>query len=204
MSDGDPVPPLPRREAGSDADALWSASASAFRAWKDGRPGAMDDLVRLMTPVLWHVVRAYGLSRDPAQDVVQTTWLALVRRSGSITDAQAVSAWLTTTARREAWRARARGERHVAVEDEMLERALDDAESAEADAVRADDNGRLWAAVRTLSERCRRLLRIIAFEERPDYARLSDELGIPVGSIGPTRGRCLAKLRGALEATGGP
>lgn len=202
MSDGEPVPDTPRRQAQGEADALWSAAAAAFRAWRGGSPGAMDQLVRLMTPVLWHVVRAYGLSRDQAQDVVQTTWLTLVHRSGSIDDPQAIAAWLTTTARREAWRARKRDDRQLSVDDEVLEAVAPDADSAEADALRHDESGRLWTAVHTLPERCQRLLRVIAFEERPDYARLSRELDIPVGSIGPTRGRCLAKLRATLE-TGG-
>lgn len=56
----------------------------------------------------------------------------------------------------------------------------------------------LWRLVGTLSERCRYLLRIIAFADRPDYAAIADALGMPVGSIGPTRGRCLATLRTAL------
>ena len=58
----------------------------------------------------------------------------------------------------------------------------------------------LWAGLGRLSERCQRLLRIVAFTERPSYADISTELGMPVGSIGPTRGRCLAKLRLALAA----
>jgi DNA-directed RNA polymerase specialized sigma24 family protein len=58
---------------------------------------------------------------------------------------------------------------------------------------------RLWRYVAMLSERCRRLLRVIAFDERPDYGRLALELNMPVGSIGPTRGRCLKKLRDLME-----
>ena len=61
---------------------------------------------------------------------------------------------------------------------------------------------RLWEHVKALPERCRQLLSVIAFADRPDYARLAEALGMPVGSIGPTRGRCLAKLRDVL--TGDP
>ena len=57
-------------------------------------------------------------------------------------------------------------------------------------------------AVGTLNERCQRLLRIVAFEERPDYARIAEDLAMPIGSIGPTRQRCLAKLRALLEGDG--
>ena len=69
-------------------------------------------------------------------------------------------------------------------------------------AVEIDENRQLWAAVDGLPERCRRLLRIVAFENRPDYRQLAIDLEMPVGSIGPTRGRCLAKLRVALMQAG--
>ena len=60
--------------------------------------------------------------------------------------------------------------------------------------------GVLWRHVGQLSERCRRLLRVIAFDDRPDYAALTVQLGMPVGGIGPTRRRCLDKLRARLAA----
>src|SRR5581483_115441 len=83
---------------------VWSEAADHFRRYRDGDAAALDDLVRSLTPVLWHVVRAHNLDAERAQDVVQTTWLTFVRRQEAITEPQAVTAWLTTTARREAWR----------------------------------------------------------------------------------------------------
>ena len=62
-----------------------------------------------------------------------------------------------------------------------------------------DQHRRLWAAFRQLSPRCQELLRIVAFVPRPDYATVAAELGMQIGSIGPTRGRCLAKLRAVLD-----
>lgn len=158
----------------------------------------MDELVHLMTPVLWHVVRAYGIDNALAQDVVQTTWLTLVRRHESISDARAVSGWLTTCARREAWRVGKQQRRSDPTEADDLERRLPLEDSAEERVVESDDASRLWAAVRELNERCQRLLRVVAFEERPDYARLALDLSMPIGSIGPTRQRCLGKLRDLL------
>lgn len=196
MSDGDTV----RNDsaAHSGADPLWAVAEERFDAWRAGRSDAIDDLVRLVSPALWHVARAHGLGQQEAQDVVQSTWLALVRSRDSIRDARTVLAWLTTTARRESWRvARSEG-RSDPVEDEALERLGETNEAAEATAVGHLEGERLWRAVERLSERCRRLIRVIAFAERPDYAHLSAELGIPVGSIGPTRGRCLGKLRELL------
>lgn len=184
------------------APSIWDRASAAFTRWREGDARAMDDLVRVMTPVLWHVVRAYGLERSLAEDVVQTTWMTLVRRHDTIADDRAVAGWLTTCARREAWRTAKAHQRVRAVEDTELEPRLPAEASAESRAERADADLRLWRAVQTLEERCRRLLRIVAFEERPDYARIAEDLSMPIGSIGPTRQRCLGKLRVKLAADG--
>jgi RNA polymerase sigma factor (sigma-70 family) len=181
---------------------VWREAASAFDRWLAGDAAGLDDLVAVMTPVLWHVVRSYRLSQEAAEDVVQTTWLALVRRRTSITDPAAIGGWLTTTARREAWRVCGAAARSTPVADEDLAPRLPADRSAEAAAVERDTRDRLWAAVDGLPERCRRLLRVVAFENRPDYSRIAADLDMPVGSIGPTRGRCLAKLRVALVQAG--
>lgn len=183
--------------------ARWESAAAMFVRWREGDKRAMDELVRLMSPALWHVVRAYGLDHALAQDVVQTTWLTLVRRHETILDAQAVSGWLTMCARREAWRVGKQQRRADPTEDESLEHHLPVHESAEQTATTNDASRRLWSAVATLNERCQRLLRIVAFEDRPDYARIAEDLAMPVGSIGPTRQRCLAKLRAALDGPDG-
>lgn len=181
---------------------VWDLAADAFRRWRAGAPGAMEDLVAVMTPVLWNVVRAYGLGTAPAQDAVQGTWMALLRHAGSVADPQAIGSWLTTTARRQAWRT-ARATPPVTDGDEVLGRVVDRAGTPEDAAVAHDEEQRLWDCVDRLPERCRRLLRILAFEQRPHYEDIAADLGMPVGSIGPTRGRCLAKLRAALQAEGG-
>jgi RNA polymerase sigma factor (sigma-70 family) len=180
----------------------WARAAVLFLRWRDGDTRAMDELVRLMTPLLWHVVRAYGLDRALAEDVVQTTWLTLVRRHESITEPQAVSGWLTMVARREAWRVGKLQRRADPTEAENLEPHLPARESAEQTAATDDESRRLWLAVAQLNDRCQRLLRIVAFEERPDYARIAQDMAMPIGSIGPTRQRCLGKLRALLEGDG--
>jgi DNA-directed RNA polymerase specialized sigma24 family protein len=88
------------------------------------------------------------------------------------------------------------------VEEEALAARLPDTESAEALAVLDDEAARLWGAVATVDERCRKLLRVVAFMDRPDYQSLSKDLDMPVGSIGPTRARCLEKVRNALTRGG--
>lgn len=188
-----------RDPASDDGARRWQRAADLFEAWREGDARAMDGLVRLMTPVLWHVVRAYGVERTLAEDIVQTTWLRLVRGHSSISDPRAVSAWLTTTARREAWKvAKAQGRVDTAESDD-LDALLPPRPSPEEHASVSDERRRLWSAVHRLADRCQRLLRVIAFDDRPDYARLAADLAMPVGSIGPTRQRCLAKLRAALD-----
>ncbi|HET8561078.1 MAG TPA: sigma-70 family RNA polymerase sigma factor [Marmoricola sp.] len=183
--------------------ALWDDAAAAFGRWRGGDRQGLDDLVRLMSPVLWHVVRATGLEREAAEDVVQTTWLALVRSADAVHDPQAVGRWLCTSARREAWRSARTSGRVRTTDDEVLDARLPQQESPEHDVVLDDERARLWQALSRLPERCQRLLRIVATEPRPDYTSISADLQMPVGSIGPTRGRCLAKLRSELVATGG-
>jgi RNA polymerase sigma factor (sigma-70 family) len=185
-----------------DPASVWDTAGSSFARWRSGDPSALDDLVRVMSPILWHVVRATGLGREQSEDVVQTAWLALVRSAGSVGDPQAVARWLCTTARREAWRVSKNAGRSTAVDDESLEWHLPQQGSAESEVVLSDEQHRLWDSLGHLSDRCQRLLRIVALEPRPDYARIAGELKMPVGSIGPTRGRCLDKLRHELQRTG--
>jgi RNA polymerase sigma factor (sigma-70 family) len=165
----------------------------------------MAQLVDDVTPLLWHTARSQGADSTTAQDVVQTTWLRLVEHTDDINDPQAVLQWLLMTTKREAWGAVRRGRRTVPKEpweepapfDPTGPSPIVDPVTATEDAESATT---VWRHVETLPERCQQLLRLVAFVERPDYGVVSAALGIPVGSIGPTRGRCLAKLRAALMA----
>jgi DNA-directed RNA polymerase specialized sigma24 family protein len=100
--------------------------------------------------------------------------------------------WLLVAARRESWRVVKRVERAEPKEIEDDDVVVAPRELPEE---RADEDNRLWAHIAQLPERCQALLRVIAFADRPDYAAVAKALGMPIGSIGPTRGRCLAKLR---------
>jgi RNA polymerase sigma factor (sigma-70 family) len=177
---------------------LYDAATDAFRRWRAGEDAALDDLVRTMSPVLWHVVRATGLDREASEDVVQNTWLTLVRSADSVRDAQAITRWLCTAARREAWRVSKSATRTRPVEDEVIDARMPVQTSPEAEVVTHDENAQLWEALSRLPERCQRLLRIVAWEPRPDYSSVADTLEMPIGSIGPTRRRCLDKLRHEL------
>jgi RNA polymerase sigma factor (sigma-70 family) len=182
-------------QGGPTSSALYDAATDAFRRWRSGEDAALDELVRLMSPVLWHVVRATGLDREAAEDVVQNTWLTLVRSADSVRDAQAITRWLCTAARREAWRVSKASTRTRPVDDDVLAARLPEESSPEAEVVENDEKAALWQALSRLPDRCQRLLRIVAWEPRPDYSSVADTLEMPIGSIGPTRRRCLDKLR---------
>lgn len=186
--------------AGEETVPLTVRAARAFAAYADGDTSLMSDLVDELTPLLWHVARGQGLTRESAEDVVQQTWLRLVEHAAEIHDPQSVVKWLMTTTRREAWRS-SRAVR--AVDSHPDPEQLDDltdvpSEPVPEAVIAASEHAVLWRHVAQLSERCRHLLRVIAFADRPDYATIAEALGMPVGSIGPTRGRCLATLRAAL------
>ena len=191
-----------RPEASAEGGARWSASAAAFTAWRDGDPEALDELVRLLSPTLWHVVRATGLDRASAEDVVQSTWLTLVDKADSIANPMAVAGWLCTTARRDAWKISKNLRRELATEDDTLGWTLPSMEGPETGVVLREDHARLRTCLGRLNARCQALLRMLAAGPRPDYAEVSGALDMPVGSIGPTRARCLDKLRVELVAEG--
>jgi RNA polymerase sigma factor (sigma-70 family) len=180
-----------------DVGDLVVRAGTAFEEYRQGVPGAIDTLVRLVSPLLWHTARQCGLTAAESEDVVQQTFLSLVRSKDSVSDPLAVVRWLTVSLRRLAWRERANSAKRS--NEEPSDDDLPRAPSAEHTAVLTDQQRRLWEKVGELSERCRRLLAVIAFAPRPDYATIAVDLGIPVGSIGPTRGRCLAKLRTRLD-----
>lgn len=177
------------------SETLASRAAVLFTAFRDGEESRMGDLVALVTPILWHTVRAQRLDRVSAEDVLQTTWLALVRNAESISDPQAVLQWLIVSARREAWRVVKRQDRVTPRDFEGDDVVSPANELPEEIVLQSEGAGRLWEHIAQLPERCRALLRVIAFADRPDYAAVAKSLGMPIGSIGPTRGRCLAKLR---------
>jgi RNA polymerase sigma factor (sigma-70 family) len=166
-----------------------------------GRPDAVADLVKEYTPVLWGVARAQGLDRASSEDVVQTAWLRLVRSPESIHTPQALLGWLITVTRREAWRVSSKGRRERPADDLMPYVGADSSPGPEEQAVTNQEHSVLWAAFHELEPRCQELLRLVAFAHRPDYQAVAKALDMPVGSIGPTRGRCLAKLRALLAAS---
>jgi RNA polymerase sigma factor (sigma-70 family) len=185
--------------AEAEQGTLASRAAEVFQRYRCGDSQAMGELVAMLTPILWHTVRAQRLDKESTEDVLQTTWLALVRSAESVSDPRAVLQWLIVSARREAWRVMRGQSRQLPYEiDEDAIQTPED-ELPESVVLRGTSEKLLWSHVAGLPERCRALLRVIAFADRPDYPELARSLGMPIGSIGPTRGRCLAKLRASLS-----
>jgi RNA polymerase sigma factor (sigma-70 family) len=174
--------------------------ASLLDAARGGNENALGQIVTEVSPLLWQVARAAGLSSGDAEDVLQTVWLRLISHLDDIRSSTALTAWLVVTTRRESWRVRAAGRKQLPADQEWLAALPDEAPGSEAQAIVDDQRRALWDAIGQLSPRCQELLRIVAFVSRPDYATVAAALGIPRGSVGPTRGRCLAKLRDSLSA----
>lgn len=183
----------------AQTDRAGRVAALLLRA-RSGEREAMDAIVKELNPLLWHVARSQGLDSEPAADVVQTTWLEFVRQRDTIHTPQALIGWLVTATRREAWRVRDRDRARAEPDTEAVERAVSTGGDVAERMLTDERDQALWRAIQGLSERCRQLLRIVAMVDRPDYDVVAQALGMPRGSIGPTRGRCLAKARELLLA----
>src|SRR5436190_4889693 len=156
-------------------ETLARRAGTAFAAYQAGDSHRLAELVDLLTPLLWHTVRSQRVGHDQAEDVVQTTWLRLVHHADAIHDSQAVLAWLIVTAKRESWRVvkEARRSQPMPAADnaeEVVDVTMDGPESA---ALASAEGRVIWRHVESLSERCRSLLRVVAFSDRPDYASVA-------------------------------
>ena len=173
--------------------------AELVQAAADGDRDAWDALVDRFNGLVWSVARSHRLSTVDASDVVQTTWLRLVENLSRLQDPERVGAWLATTARRESLRTLRQSARLLPTEE--LPEVTEDAKVDAALLVEERDRA-LWQAFGGLSERCRALLRILVADPPPSYEDISAALDMPIGSIGPTRQRCLERLRGLAEGEG--
>jgi RNA polymerase sigma factor (sigma-70 family) len=162
-----------------------------------GEPTAWESLVDRYEGLVWGVARSHRLDEASASDVVQTTWLRLLEHLDDLRNPDALSGWLASTARHECLRVLRHQARQIPTEnDRMPEDTVPPA--AEARLVARDRDAELWSAFATLSARCQALLRLLASDPAPSYEDVGAAIGMPIGSIGPTRGRCLATLRRAL------
>lgn len=170
----------------------------------EGDQGAWDAIVAQFQGLVWATVRSYRLGDAEAADVVQTTWLRLVENLGGLRDPERLGGWLATTARRECLRCLRIGGRSIPVEDDSVfdRAAAEPPPDIDADLLRDERDTGLWRAFTRISERCQRLLRILTADPPPSYEDVSETLDMPIGSIGPTRQRCLDRLRAELVEEG--
>jgi RNA polymerase sigma factor (sigma-70 family) len=195
----DPTLPDPADPTATDRNARLAALLESARS---GRRESLNEIVVELSPVLWQVARAQGLDREAAEDVIQCTWLSLLRHLDQIHSPLALTAWLVTATKREAWRARGAHHAEQPLDQNQMTDTEDPQPLPEELVLLAERHRDVWRAVRRLPQRCQELLRVVAFSHRPDYDAVATALGMPRGSIGPTRGRCLAKLRTLIDPEG--
>jgi len=164
---------------------------------RNGDQRAWDDLVERYAPLVWTVCRRYQLRSADAEDVHQTVWLQLVRRLEAIRDPAALPGWLATATQRECVRVLRTGRRPHTAEYVPDAAAIPDqrAGMVEQELLEAERHAVLREALARLPPGWQRLIGKLIEDPPLTYAQISAALNIPVGSIGPLRGRCLDKLR---------
>jgi len=169
----------------------------------DGDRWAWERLVDQYSRLIWAMTRDFRLAESDAADVVQATWLRLLEHIDRIEYPERIGSWLATTARHECLRHLAAGKKVMLVQDD--DAALSDVASHQPEVderLLADERAQaVREALTCLPSRWQQLLEMLMADPPVSYAEISDQLGLPVGSIGPTRGRCLERLRVLLQAT---
>lgn len=167
-----------------------------------GDQGAWNALVATFGQMVWSIARSFRLDDATAKDVTQTVWLRLVENLDRIQDPERLPGWLATTCRREALRVARADQRTVPSE---FEYDLEDARQPSLEAMLIEDQEaqELVAAFSQLSVGCRQLLRLLVADPPLSYDDIAELTGRPVGSLGPTRARCVDKLKTAMGITEG-
>jgi len=183
----------------STEELVWAAAGGDESAWRA--------LVDRFNGLVWSVIQGYRLGAADAADVNQTTWLRLAENIDRIREPERVGAWLATTAGRECLRLLRQNQRQVPTDDLYLVDVPDSAADLqpEAAALTLERDEVLWAAFCDMPQKAQVLLGLLFADQPPSYEEISMATGMPVGSIGPTRGRYLAQLRtrpGILELQG--
>ena len=178
----------------------------------EGDTTAWEALVRRYQRLVYAIARDAGLDEQTAADVFQTVFLRLLQQLPRINQPARLQAWIVTTSKREAWLHSRRSRRMVSMtvtEDaEGSDGTAPDAELLDVadEALQPEETIAHWQllaqvqrAFERLDERCRRLLQALFSDEDDAYDEVGRRLNMPVGSIGPTRSRCLAKLRRSID-----
>jgi RNA polymerase sigma factor (sigma-70 family) len=177
--------------------------ACLVRAAAAGDKAAWERLVDQFSRLLWAMTRDFKLSESDAADVVQATWLRLLEHIHRIEYPERIGSWLATTARHECLRHLAAGKRVMVVRDDhdAFSEAVCDQPDVDERLLAEERAQAVRSALSTLPSRSQRLLEMLMADPPISYTEISDQLGVPIGSIGPTRGRCLERLRLVLQAS---
>jgi RNA polymerase sigma factor (sigma-70 family) len=164
---------------------------------RNGDKRAWDALVERYAPLVWSICRRYRLDAADAEDVSQVVWLHLLDQLDSLRDPAALPGWLATTARRECCRVlrTARGPQSAMLVLDADNIADTQTATTEQELLKAERNAALLDALTDLPPSCQQLIALLTADPPVSYAQISAKLGISVGSIGPTRSRCLDRLR---------
>lgn len=172
--------------------------SALVRACLNGDERAWEALVERYGRLVASIPRGMGLSAADAEDVFQHVFVQLLGHLARLRDRDRLSSWLITTARRESWRVAKQAGR-----DAALAEAVAAAGAPAEETVRFEREAAVRAAMTRLDERCRLLLTALFLDPTPArYAALARTLGVPIGSIGPTRARCFRKLEAILAESG--
>jgi RNA polymerase sigma factor (sigma-70 family) len=164
---------------------------------RNGDQQAWDALVERYAPLVWSICRRYQLRNADAKDVSQNVWLLLVDQLGSLRDPAAIAGWLVTTTQRECGRAvrAVRSPLAAALAPEIENIPDPESGTAEQELLIAERHAALREAFSDLPPCCQQLIALLIEDPPVPYAQISARLGIPIGSIGPSRRRCLDRLR---------
>ena len=175
--------------------------ARLVRRAAEGDRWAWERLVDQYSRLIWAMTRDFKLVESDANDVAQATWLRLLEHIDRLENPACIASWLAITARRECLRILAARKRFVLVQDDAD--LSDVAHEPEVDErLLADERAQtVREAVSRLPGHWQRLVGLLIADPPASYAEISDRLGLPIGSIGPTRGRCLDRLRVLLQAS---
>ncbi|HTQ94164.1 MAG TPA: sigma-70 family RNA polymerase sigma factor [Streptosporangiaceae bacterium] len=190
-------PDLAGPPAGADSRRDDPVTTDLVTRARTGDQQAWDALVERYAPLTWSICRRYRLGDADAEDVGQTVWLQLVDHLEAIREPAALPGWLATTTRRECLRVLGAARGQLAAERGLGAeiRSDEQAESVERELLAAERHTALREAFADLPPRWQRLMVLLIQDPPVPYAEISARLGIPVGSVGPYRSRCLDKLR---------
>ena len=172
--------------------------AALVRAAAAGDERAWSALVDRYSKLIWAIARNHRLGADDAAEVSQTTWLRLAEHIDRLQDPSKVGGWLATTARHESLRVLRGAGRQVPMGDDMPE-PDHPAPAIDEELLRNERDGMLWQAFSRLPARDQALLRLLVSDPMPSYEEIGAAMGMPGGSVGPTRARCLERLRREAE-----